>query len=278
MSNKISKTLRLLAAIIFSLLSLSPIFYLIISSLKTAREMGASPIIYFPEKLQFINYVNAFTELGLLKNIASTLIVATCTAIIVILVTSIAAYAYRRFIFKGKYFLTMMILIFQMVPGIIVLIPFYFFYLKLGLINKLVGLILAYCVFTIPFSFLLLRSYMYSAYPISVDESAAIDGCSDIKIFFKITLPLCAPGILAVGLFAFIAAWNEFMFASVLIQDTDLQNIQVLLSRQLGFLNIPTKIGPVFAAAVICTIPVLIIGFFIQKFMVMGLSSGSIKE
>ena len=166
----------------------------------------------------------------------------------------------------------------RILPQIVMLIPFYFLLIFLNLTNKLIGLTICYIILFIPFGTLMLRSYIETAYPKELEESAEIDGCNYYQIFYRITIPLCAPGVAAVGIFAFIGSWNEFMWASVMITDAKLKTIQTGLHAFAGEAGVLVDPSVAFAAGAIIVFPVVLATFFMQKYMVSGLTAGAIKD
>jgi ABC-type glycerol-3-phosphate transport system permease component len=158
------------------------------------------------------------------------------------------------------------------------MVPLYFLLLRLGLVNKLIGLVIVYTGTAIPFSTLMLRSYIETAYSKNLEDSARVDGCSYFQVYYHITIPLCMPGIAAVALFAFMIIYEEFMWANVLITKNSIKTIQTALYSFFGIYSTGTTGGVASAAGVVVTIPTVILAFFLQRYLVTGLTAGAVKE
>lgn len=264
--------------IIITLFGVLPFLWLIVNSFKSAEELYKLPIVWLPSKLAFKNYVGAIISFPLVRYLLNSVLVSGTAAIISSFISLCAAYGMNKSKFKANNYLLIALLFTQLLPGVVILIPFYFLLLKFHLTDKIIGLILAYIIFFIPFGTLTLKSYLESAYPKELEESAEIDGCNEYQTFYKITLPLCTPGLAAIGIFAFIGSWNEFMFASILITNEKFKTIQQGLYSFSGQHASFSNTGAAFAAGAIIVFPVLLATFYIQRYMVTGLSSGALKE
>jgi len=264
--------------LIITLFGLFPFIWLIISSFKTQKELYQLPIVWLPRMLNFENYLKIKTVFPIVRLLLNTTIVGLSCAIIVCIISTSAAYAIVRFKNKGTIILIIALLFAQTVPEVILVVPYYFLLFRLHLSDSLIGLTIAYLIWFIPFGTLMMRSYIMSGYPKALEDSAQIDGANDFQIITKIVMPLCAPAIVAVGLFTFIGIWNEFMWASVLILDNDLKTIQSGVYRFFGQWSNTQQINVGFAAGTIIVLPIIFITFYIQKYMVAGLTSGAIKE
>ena len=275
--NNIFKSLRIFLLCCVTFFSLFPFLWMIFSSLKLPEDLYKIPIIWLPKVINWRSYIEIIDLIPIFRFGLNTIIVAVSTALITSLISTMGGYALARFKFKGLIFLILALMISYMLPGVVLLIPFYFMLLKLGLNNSLLGLIIVYGVFTIPFGTLLMRNYIESAYPKELEESANIDGANPYQVFFRITIPLSAPGISAVALFAFIVSWNEFMYASILISEKNLRTIQTGLFFFFGRGDMPVKFNVALAAGTVIVIPVMIAAFYIQRYMVTGLTLGATK-
>jgi len=188
-----------------------------------------------------------------------------------------AGYSLSRVKFKGTRLIIVLLLITQLLPGIVTIVPFYFWMYRLGFVNTYVGLILPYIAWTLPFSTLMLRAYFGSAYPVELEESAMIDGCSRMGAYLRIAMPLSIPGIVAVGAWAFMMAWKEFMWASIMLSSGSKKPLAVGLRDLIGETGQMNYISEFMAASVATTIPALVLFFLAQKYVTSGITAGSIK-
>ena len=184
------------------------------------------------------------------------------------------AYATVKFNFLAKQPILISILICQMFPQIVFVIPFFMILSKVGLIDTFIGVIISYLPFTTPIGVWLTRNF-FAEVPVDIEEAAMIDGCSRFQTFYKIALPIALPGIAAVGIYAFLFAWSELMFSRSYLSTMSLQTIPVFLSLFVG--QYQTRWGPLFAGSVVASIPPIIVFGFLQKYFIRGLTSGSVK-
>lgn len=165
----------------------------------------------------------------------------------------------------------------QLIPGIVTMISLYFVMYGLKLTNSYKGLVIAYVVWAVPFCTLMIKGYFDAAIPRSIEESARVDGCSNFGIFWKICLPISIPGIISTGIFAFITAWNEYMWASILLSKDKLKPVSVGIYDFLGQYGATSKMALTMTAGIIITLPAVILFAFLQKYLISGLSAGAVK-
>ncbi|NJC22691.1 multiple sugar transport system permease protein [Arthrobacter pigmenti] len=252
-----------------------PLLFLLSTSFKTSRELNSPVPQLLPESLEFTNYVSAIQTADLLTAGRNSLIVALATTVIVTLLSLPAAYALARFKTKLRGLATGWILLSQVFPFILIIIPLYIILQQIGLIDSLVGLVVVYAVWSLPFALWMLRGYV-AGIPVDLEEAGAVDGASRPRILRTIVLPLLAPGLVATSLFTFISSWNEFFFALVLIQDPDLQTLPLTLARFIGAEG-QVQLGQLAAASLLATIPSLVFFAIIQRRLTSGLLSGAVK-
>jgi len=252
-----------------------PFFWMVATSLTPPEETLTTNI--FPSRLYFDNYRVIWQSMPLMRYLRNSTFVGLCTTIISLLISLPAGYSmsrYRTKVARGG----MMLFIFsQLIPGVLPFIAFYFIMFNLNLTNTFAGLIIAYSVWSIPFCVLMMNGYFTTAIPSSLEEGASIDGCSKFGVFFRIALPLSVPGIASVAIFSFILAWNEFMWASVILTNNDLKPVSVGIFDFVGQHGNTASVGLMMASAVIVTIPTLILFGFLQKFLISGLTAGAVK-
>ena len=252
-----------------------PLLFLVLTAFKTPQELISATPSFLPQSLNFDNFIQAIDKANLVQAAANSLLVAVSTTVIVTLISLPAAYALARFRTKLRGVATGWILLSQVFPFILIIIPLFLVLKQLGLVDSLLGLILVYTVWSLPFALWMLQGYI-AGIPIELEEAGAMDGASRITILRVIILPLLAPGLVATSLFTFISSWNEFFFALVLIQDPALQTLPLTLARFVGAEG-QVQLGQLAAASLLATIPSLVFFALIQRRLTSGLLSGAVK-
>lgn len=265
----IIKWLFLIFLFLFSIL---PVVWIIISSLKTNMEIFTAAIS-FPKVLQFQNYKNAFNLEGLWSAFRNTIIVSIASTALCIIISAMAAYALRNKFRMNRKIYTFLV-IGMYIPVNAFMIPYLFISVFLNIYDTIWALILTYTAIGLPISILILKGYM-DTIPNEICESAQIDGCSYHQNFRKIILPLSVPGMASVGIFQFITAWNEFLFATILTSRESSRTLQVSLRYFMGFFL--SDYASAFATMVIALIPAIVIFIFLQERIISGLTSGALK-
>lgn len=252
-------------------LALFPIAWALSTSFKTIAEYYTYPPIWIPRMptLDNYKYIIYTAGLGYLKN---SIIISSLNTLLVLAISIPAAYGIARFrIGRGN--LSFWILSQRMFPPIAVIIPLFLLLKKFGLIDTYPGLVIVYCTFNIAFSVWLLTGF-FEEFPRDIEEAAMVDGCSRGAALVRIVIPLVTPGIVVTGMFCFIFAWNEFMFALILTREA-----AKTVTVQLSAFQAPTKIlwGEMSALIIIAIIPILIMTMAVQKYLVRGLTLGAVK-
>lgn len=251
-----------------------PILWVISTSFKPKQEIFSYPPQLIPSSPTLQNYLYVLRGTPLPQYFLNSLIVAVLTTILVLILSSFAAYGFSRYTFKGKYVVLIVIIGTQMIPGITNIIPLYLIMNRLHLLNTYLSLILIYSAMNIPFSIWILKGF-FDSIPTSLDESALIDGCSRIKAFYKVILPLSAPGLSTVAIYTFVMSWNEFVLALVLI------STQIKQTLPLGiymFSNTyQVSYHSISAACLIAIIPIITLFILLQDYFVSGLTKGAVK-
>lgn len=263
-----------LAVIVF-VVSLFPFWWMITSSFKPSGEIFSKVPTFWPHDITFEHYMNIFVRANFWEYFKNSLLVAGTVTIIGTGIASLAGYALGRFPIRGKGIILLVVLLVQMFPLVVLIIPLFIVMSNLNLTNSLVGLVITYLTFSLPFCIWMLRSY-FSSIPTEIEEAALIDGCTRLQAFRKVIFPLAWPGISATSIFAFITAWNEFVFAVTFIQDDRLRTLPLALQQ--FFSRFTADYGGLMAASTIATIPVLLFFIFFQRRMTEGLVQGSVKN
>ena len=253
---------------------LFPFYWMTVTSFKTEDQMRSLVSMFWPSPFVVENYTQLLTKTDFAIWYRNSAFVAVSSTFVATAVGTIGAYALARLRFLGRAFLSSATLITYLVPPSILFIPLYAQIRTMGLADSLAGLIAAYPSFTVPFVTWLLMGY-FGSIPEELEEAAMIDGATRFGAFRRIILPLAAPGVLAASLFAFTQAWNEFLYALVFISDVKQRTLPVGLSTFItgdvyGW-------GYLMAGAVLTTLPVILVYTYLQRYMVEGLTAGSVK-
>jgi multiple sugar transport system permease protein len=256
---------------------LLPVFWMLKSSFQPNTEIRALPPIWFPQEWTLQPYVNANRLIPMWRYVANSLFVSVTAAALATIIACSAAYVLARFRFPGATFILGLILLTNLIPAITRVFPIYFFIQNLGLLNSYVGLIFSYVGFSLPFAVLMLRGYFETAAPPELEEAALIDGCGYFEAFWRVILPVCLPGIAAVAIFTFLNAWNDFLWASLLLNQGEMKTIQVGIGDFAQEGGGVQYVNAFMAACVVATIPALVVFVFVQRWLVGGLTAGSVK-
>jgi len=260
--------------VVLALMVLFPFYWMTVTSFKSEDQMRSLVSMFWPRPFATENYQQLVTKTEFVAWYKNSVFVSVTSTLLATAVGTIGAYALARLKFFGRGFLASATLITYLVPPSILFIPLYAQMRNLGLANSLAGLIAAYPSFTVPFVTWLLMGY-FESIPEELEEAAMIDGATRFGAFYRIVLPLSMPGVLAAGLYAFTQAWNEFLYALVFITDGKLRTLPVGLASFItgdvyGW-------GSLMSGAVLTTLPVIAAYIYLQKYMVEGLTAGSVK-
>jgi multiple sugar transport system permease protein len=277
---------------------LAPVFWLVSSSVQTEREIVSIPPHWIPDQPTLQNFKAIFlTGLGyaspstngadptsggfipsvagnLLPAMANSFIVALCVVVLNLLVGVPAAYAIAKLRFRGRNLALYVILATRVIPDIALVVPFFLVVRKLGMLDSLASLIVTYLAITVPFSVFVLASF-FEQMPDDLDRAARVDGCSRLQVLLRVFLPLARPALVAVGLFAFLASWNEFLLALMFTQTAASQTLPIIVAGitsdftvSFSFLN---------AAGVLAVLPPVLLAVIFERYIVSGLTAGAVK-
>lgn len=261
-----------LAVVLAVILSLFPIFYLLITSFKPPQLTFAIPPVWvFEPTLQ--NYRDVFAGGTFTKYFLNSLIVATVTTFIALVLGSFAGYGFARFQFRGATWMRLGSLVPQMLPPITIIVPLYVLFNSMKLIDTIWALIVSYLTFSIPLSIWMMTGF-FADVPQELEESAMIDGCTRMGAFFRISLPIVAPGLAATAILCFIYCWNEFLYA-VILTGRDARTLPVTITSFMT--NKAILWGRIAASGSLVLVPVLVFAVLAQRYLVRGLSRGAIK-
>ena len=264
----------LIAVILFY--TMFPFYWMAVSSLKLDRDLHSTPLSYIPNPATLAHLRYVFNNGDFLKALRNSALVATSTVILSLVIGSFAAYAMGRMQFRGKQPVMYLILSMTMFPQIAILGSLYQMIIKVHLFNRWPALTFAYLTFTLPFTVWVLSNF-FKAMPAELEEAALVDGATPFQAFYRILLPLAAPGLVTTGLLAFIAAWNEFLFAVTFTQDSRARTAPVAIASFSGNTQFDYPWGNIIAAAVIVTVPLVVLVLIFQRKILAGLTAGAVK-
>lgn len=267
-------TLSYLVLGIFVLAALFPVLQIFTVSLRPADRLLSTSLEVIPKNASLDNYVALFTERPFFLWLMNSTFVALVVTVTGVALASTCGYAFSRYRFIGKKFGLLSLLVTQMFPATMLLLPMYIMLVKLHLINTYVGIVVMYSATALPFCIWQMKGY-YDTIPTSLEEAGTIDGCNQFQALYKIILPLAAPALVITALFSFMASWTEYVVAAQILQDTEMWTLPLGLKSFES--NMGSEWGLYGAASVIVTIPVVILFLSLSRWLVSGLTLGSVK-
>ena len=254
---------------------LFPFVWMFSTSLKTEAEAFRIPPTWVPMKLTVDSYIGIWVRKNFGIYFLNSTIISLATALLSTFFGAMAGYGFSRFIFKGRKFLIGFFLATQMLPGVLLVGPYFKIMSRLGLYDTRTGLIIAFLTICLPFSTWMMKGFIDKV-PEELDQSAMVDGCSRIGLFFKIVLPIVAPGMVATILFAFLLAWGDLLWALCLTSSENMITVTLGIARTVGEFRI---IWPMLmAGSLVGGMPAILLYIFLQRLLVQGLTAGAVKE
>lgn len=274
-NRKIAQVVTYVLLVVFSVYCIFPFVWMVISALKPKTEIRTATPSFAIIEPTLENFKRVLFDVGFLNYIKNSLLVSVVACVLSMIVAILAGYALSRY-FKLKLVkasnLAMMLS--QMIPGVLLLVPLYLIMQRLHVLESYLSLILAYTTFVIPLCTFMMSSF-FDTVPLALEEAAEIDGCSKTQTILRIILPLSIPSLVSTGLYAFINAWNEFMFGYIFISTDQYRTLTPAIMLFKGANTIDW--GGLMAGSVIAVIPVTLIFLFLQRYFLAGLMSGSVK-
>jgi multiple sugar transport system permease protein len=258
---------------LLALMILFPIYYMVIISLKLPRDIYRKPSL-LPIGATLQNYVELLTKQGFVRNLGNSLLVAGLATLVAVAISCLAAYSLVRLKYRGRDWIGRLILFSYLTPASLLFIPLSIIIAQLKLGNSLQGLIFVYLAFSTPLSTWLLMGFFRSI-PLDLEEQAMVDGANRMQALTKIILPLSVPGLIAVSVFTFTGAWNELLLALIFITSPNLRTVPVAI--QYLITGDVFRWGLIMAASVIAAVPVMVLYYLAQRFVVQGLAAGAVK-
>jgi arabinogalactan oligomer/maltooligosaccharide transport system permease protein len=259
---------------VFSLIALFPVLQIVSISLRPADRLLSTSLEIIPENASLRNYAALFTGRPFLLWMGNSTFVALVVTFTGVVLASTCGYAFSRFSFTGKKAGLLSLLVTQMFPATMLLLPMYIMLVMLHLINTYLGIVIMYSATALPFCIWQMKGY-YDTIPPTLEEAGRIDGCNQFQAFYRIILPLAAPALVITALFSFMASWTEYVVAAQILQDTDMWTLPLGLKSFEA--NMGSEWGLYGAASVIVTVPVVVLFLSLSRWLVSGLTLGSVK-
>jgi arabinogalactan oligomer/maltooligosaccharide transport system permease protein len=277
MTKNLSKREKLaiyIILIVFCIFAIYPVLNVISISIRPGDKLLSKSLALIPDNWTLNTYVQLFTEEPFLQWMLNSLMVSLAVTVFAVSLASTAGYAFSRFKFKGRNVTMIGLITTQMFPVTMLLLPLFVMLIKIGAYDSYIGLIIAYAATALPFVVWQMKGY-YDTIPYSLEEAAHIDGAGQFYIFYKIILPLALPALAITALFSFMTAWSEYLVAAVLLQDQDLYTLPIGLKRFTS--NMEVAWGLYSAGAVVVSIPVVVLFIALSRWLISGLTLGSVK-
>ncbi|KJL47605.1 Inner membrane ABC transporter permease protein YcjP [Microbacterium hydrocarbonoxydans] len=269
------KVALMIGLILGAVFAAGPVLWMLSSSFKSNTQIFELPPRLITDTFSFDAYVAIFTDPETMRFFLNSYIVAGAVTILTLLVAIQAAYAFSRFDFRGKRILNVIIVSVQAVPPITLLIPYFGLMVALGLYNSYPGLILTYMVFTLPYAIIMMTGY-FNTLPKELDEAVRVDGAGSMTALWRVLVPISIPGIVSIGIYTFMIAWNEYLFALTLTRTIDMRTVPIGIQLLMG--QHSYEWNQIMAMSVLGSIPVLILFLFFQRYFISGLTAGSVKS
>ena len=272
----VGKVLFWLLVVFIIFYTLFPFYWAVVTSLKPASNLFDTPVQYLPKPFTWDNYRAVYHNHSFIMALRNSAIVATASVVLALAIGSVAAYALGRLKFRGRSWILYLILSMTMFPAIAILGSLYQMIRTAHSFNTLQALVFAYMTFSLPFTVWVLTNF-FRAMPGELEEASLVDGATPFQAFYKILLPLAAPGMVTTGLLAFIAAWNEFLFAQTYTITPNRQTVPVAIANFGGASEHDLPWGSIMAASVVVTVPLIILVLIFQRKIISGLTAGAVK-
>jgi len=276
LENYIIRLMKIVGILFFVLMVAFPFYWMIASSLRPLEEILMNPANLGLDfrKIDLSAYYNVLFDHGFVRYILNSLYVSIITVALSVALATVGGYAVTRLRFRGQSFVSYSILIIYMFPAIVLVIPLYVIFSHMGLRDSVNVLILVYLAQTLPVALYMLRSY-FKTLPLEIENAGLIDGCTRFGVIWRIIIPLSAPALASVGLYTFMIAWNEFLFAFMFLDTPDKFTLSRGVVQLAGSVHLSKQL--VMAASVLVTLPILFLFLFFERYLVRGMTSGAMK-
>jgi multiple sugar transport system permease protein len=252
-----------------------PVLWMLLNSFKPNSEIFAWPPVWISENFTVNAYVEIFKNPEKIRFFINSYLIAITVVILTLIVSILASYSFSRFDFPGKKIINTVIVSVQAVPPIVLLIPYLSLIVTIGLYNTYGALILTYLLFTLPYAILMITGY-FNTLPKDLDEAVMIDGGTRFRALWNVLVPVSVPGLVSVGMYTFMLAWNEYLFALALTKTNEFRTVPVAISLLMG--QHAYEWNQMMAMSVLGSLPVLLLFLFFQRYFIAGMTSGSVKS
>lgn len=260
--------------VVMAFIAVYPVTQIITISLRPGDRLLSTSLAFIPERATLDNYRKLLTETLFLRWMLNSVLVSFVVTVTGVAFASTAGYALSRYKFRGRGGLLSGLLVTQMFPATMLLLPLYVMLIRLELLNSYVGIVIIYTATALPFCVWQMKGY-YDTIPIALEEAARIDGCTPWQAFYRVIFPLAAPALVITALFSFMTAWNEFVVANVVLQDTEMFTLPLGLKMFQG--TMATEWGLYAAGALLVSIPVVLLFIVLSRYLISGLTLGAVK-
>ncbi len=260
--------------ILLFVVTIFPLYWTVVTSLKQESDIMQLPLKYWPSPLTFDNYKYIWNNMGFDTYFWNSMLVTTVSTVVCTIISLFGGYSIARYKYKGKKLTYLILLISQMFPGVVLMIPLFEIFRNMGIVNSPYSLILTYATVRIPFCMIMISGFVAGVSP-ALEEAAQIDGCSVFGAITKIVVPTIAPGLVAAGAFSFVSSWNEYVYAFTFLSSEKYFTLPIGLKLMKGEFTV--AYGSLAAGCVMALIPVILLFAYIQKYLVSGLSDGGVK-
>lgn len=260
-----------LVVVAFSVL---PLLWGVSTALKLPQDVYAFPPVWIPKSITFENFVAVIQNPTLIRSFFNTLIIASATTLAALVVGVLGGYGFSRYRFPGRNTLLWSVLFTKLFPRVVVIVPFFVTLRNLQLMNTYQGLILVYLMVTFPVAIWLLKGF-FDKIPVEIEEAAIVDGCSLPRLLWNVVIPMSRPALVAVAMYSFVLAWNEFLFALVFTNGLERRPLSVALAFFIDENGI--RWGELMAGSIVMSLPAILVFSFSQKLLVRGLGEGALK-
>ncbi len=270
----VKQILTYLILLVMIVISVFPAIWMLSTSIKKPTEMFDNPPEIIPDEPTFDNYLTVTSSSKMYTAFMNSTIITVCVVFLTLLISVLAGYGFARHAFRGSSVLKIGLLFGQMIPSVVIIIPLYFLFSSMKLLNTHFALIMADMALTIPMGVIMLSSFFESV-PRELEEAARIDGCNALSALFRVVLPVAKPGMISVAIYTFIHAWEEFLFALNLTSSAKTRTLPIAISMFSG--EFAVDWGSTMAAATVVAMPVLLLFLLCNRYFVQGLAEGAVK-
>ncbi len=257
------------------ILMVFPLIWMVLTSIKPQSELFVFPIKLLPEHVTFEHYERLLEDTPFLSYFWNSVVLSVATTVVVMVVATLGGYSLARFKYRGRETIAIAVLCTYLMPSVVLIIPLYLMMVKLGLENTLTSLVISYTTFALPYALWLLRSFM-AGIPEDLEAAALVDGASRLGAFMDVILPQALPGMISTALFTFILAWNEYLYALVMVNTDETRPLTTgVMNMLVSSFNIEWSL--LMAASVMMSVPLLLFFAFLQRYLTSGFGAGGVK-